>query len=96
MHLPAHPVSNSFFPPTPFINTHILIHHYRMSSSREEGWLDTKIGKANRWNRMWVVFNDGALYYSPEQPHYGVSDLHARIKCTYIRIYMNLNILKIP
>ena len=38
-----------------------------MSSSREEGWLETKIGRAERWERMWVVFDDGVLYYSPDR-----------------------------
>jgi hypothetical protein len=41
-----------------------------MSSSKEEGWLETKIGRAEHWDRMWVVFDDGVLYYSPSQPHY--------------------------
>ena len=35
-----------------------------MSSSREEGWLETKIGRAEHWERMWFVFDDGVLFYS--------------------------------
>jgi hypothetical protein len=38
-----------------------------MSSSREEGWLETKIGRAEKWERKWVVFDDGVLYYSTEK-----------------------------
>ena len=38
-----------------------------MSSSREEGWLETKIGRAELWERMWVVFDDGVLYYSADR-----------------------------
>ena len=33
----------------------------RQSSSREEGWLETQMGRGGVWQRKWVVFDDGAL-----------------------------------
>jgi hypothetical protein len=38
-----------------------------MSSSKVEGWLETKIGRAERWERKWVVFDDGVLYFSAQK-----------------------------
>jgi hypothetical protein len=38
-----------------------------LSSSKEEGWLETKIGRAELWERKWVVFDDGVLYYSTDR-----------------------------
>lgn len=34
---------------------------FRISSSREEGWLETKLGRKESWTRKWVVFDDGVL-----------------------------------
>ena len=33
----------------------------RQSSSREEGWLETKMKRNDPWQRKWVVFDDGVL-----------------------------------
>ena len=38
-----------------------------MSSSKVEGWLETKIGRAERWERKWVVFDEGILYFSTQK-----------------------------
>jgi hypothetical protein len=34
---------------------------FRQSSSREEGWLETQMGRGGTWLRKFVVFDDGAL-----------------------------------
>ena len=44
-----------------------IMTHFRQSSSREDGWLDVKIGRQNEWKRQWVVFDDCVLYLS-DQP----------------------------
>jgi hypothetical protein len=46
---------------------HLNILCRRMSSSKVEGWLETKIGRAERWERKWVVFDDGVLYFSTQK-----------------------------
>lgn len=48
-----------------FDHPNIIFH--RMSSSKVEGWLETKIGRAERWERKWVVFDDGVLYFSTQK-----------------------------
>jgi hypothetical protein len=40
---------------------------FRISSSREEGWLETKLGRTEHWMRKWVVFDDGVLNLFPNQ-----------------------------
>jgi hypothetical protein len=46
--------------------SYIFISEIRLSSGRETGWLDMKIGRAIEWERMWFVFSDGVLYYSKD------------------------------
>ena len=39
----------------------------RQSSSREEGWLETKMKRNEPWQRKWVVFDDGVLTCADSQ-----------------------------
>lgn len=46
-----------------------------MSNSREEGWLQLKVGEMGNWDRMYVTFENGIFQYSPVKPETTDSDL---------------------
>ncbi len=35
----------------------------RQNSSREDGWIESKIGDKGEWIRRWFIFDDGVLKY---------------------------------
>ena len=50
-----------------------------MSTSREEGWLETKIGRKGEWIRKWVVFDEGTLTLSNSNDNYLMEGLEQDI-----------------
>lgn len=46
-----------------------------MSNSREEGWLQLKVGEMGNWDRMYITFESGIFLYSPMIPETTGSDL---------------------
>ena len=46
-----------------------------MSSSREEGWLQLKVGEMGNWDRMFITFENGTFLYSSMKPETIDSDL---------------------
>lgn len=39
----------------------------RQYSSKEDGWLELRIGHSNRWERKWVIFEQSSLQFGPEE-----------------------------
>ena len=46
-----------------------------MTSSREEGWLQLKVGEMGNWDQMYITFENGTFLYSSVKPETTDSDL---------------------
>jgi hypothetical protein len=42
---------------------YVDINDFRQNSSREDGWIESKIGDKGEWIRRWFIFDDGLLKY---------------------------------
>lgn len=45
-------------------------YYVRQNSTREEGWMEARIGHAREWLKLWFVLDNGVLKYgsSPTTP----------------------------